>query len=747
MQKRNQSDQGIHPRWSPPSLHLGGAGSSPFTMRATRFSFRAFLICFVMCPGLATAGEEPGAASTSWLYDLSLGELAHVEITSAARSSEKIEEIPASVVLITRQEIDSYGYATLTELLGHIPGLYQIDDYQEGAKLGLRGFWSGVTNRNIIVLVDGVKQVEDRDQSSPLNKIAVPVESIERVEVVRGPLSVIYGPGALFGVINIITHKPDSASSSRVSASYGQRNTKRAFIRVMDKMGELEFALNATFYGTDGIDEPYSRIQTTPSPGVAGLSTENRLEDGERYLNLFASFRDWFFDTSFVRSEKEFFFPLPAVADGSLRTTEAANLAVGYARELSPTLSLDGKLVYSSNDAHLRYDIRRPDWDGNQRWKSSALEFELNGFWLLNPNLDVTVGMNRRSVLDLSDRFHIPSSGFPSTQHAARLLVDGEHIVTQALFSQANYHLSNDLLLVAGVRAEQQLPYRLSDSKAAGLPEFTFREGKFDEDGITLIPRAAAIYNLNDRHIFKAMYGEAINRPSFLQNITNTLDPNRDSLEPEKIETLELNYITTLSQRMRVNLSLFHNVLTDLITRQAEFVGGDYTTFSGNGGKLVTDGIEMTVQSRPIAALGVELSGTYQSTEDEDAADRTVAYSPNILGYMRALYSLSAKTSVALTGNYVDSVQPFYDITLVDPDLGVEGEQKGRIGHSVEGYVTLGANLRTEDFYYPGVFINIRGSNLLDSTIRYPSFTTNAWADKGTLGTGRAVLATVGWKY
>ena len=633
------------------------------------FLLNASLICFIACPGLVTAGEESRAPETIWMYDLSLQELAKVKITSAAKSPESIEEIPASVVLITRQEIESYGYTTLTELLAHIPGLYQIDDYQEGAKLGLRGFWSGVTNRNIIVLVNGVKQVEDRDQSNPLNKIAVPVESIERIEVVRGPMSVIYGPGALFGVINIITHLPEDKSASRASASNGQLNTRRAFISIVNEVGELEFTLNPTLYSSDGISEPYSRIQSTPSPGAAGLSTENRLEDEERYLNLSGSFRGWSFDSSFVRSEKEFFFPLPAVVDGSLRRTKAANLALGYAREMSPTLSLDGKLVYSSNDAHLRYDVRRPEWEGTQQWKSSAVELEATAFWIPRPRLDVTVGVNRRTVFDLSDRFHIPSSGFPSTQHAERLLEDGDHIITQALFSQANYHVSKHLLVVAGVRAEQQLPYHLSDSKARGLPEFTFRDGKFDEDGITLIPRAAAIYNLKNRHIFKAMYGEAINRPSFLQNITNTLDPNRGSLEPEKIQTLELNYITTLVQRMRINLSLFHNSLTDLITRQAEFVGGDYTTFSGNGGRLVTNGVEMTVQSRPVEGLGIELSATYQSTENEDAKDRSVAYSPNLLGYMRVLYSVSAKTSASLTGNYVDSMDPFYDITLVDPDL------------------------------------------------------------------------------
>ena len=175
--------------------------------------FNVFFLNLPLNPALADDESSQLVDEDEWIFDLPLEELVNVQIVSAAKTSEKIEEIPASVVLITREEIEYFGYATLAELLEHIPGLYQIDDYQEGSKLGVRGFWSGVTNQNIVVLVDGVKQVEDRDQTNPLNKIAVPVESIDRIEVVRGPLSVIYGAGAMFGVINIITNKPDDSSS------------------------------------------------------------------------------------------------------------------------------------------------------------------------------------------------------------------------------------------------------------------------------------------------------------------------------------------------------------------------------------------------------------------------------------------------------------------------------------------------------------------------------------------------------
>ena len=584
--------------------------------------FNVFFLCLLLNPALADDESSQLVDEDEWIFDLPLEELVNVKIVSAAKTSEKIEEIPASVVLITREEIEYFGYATLTELLEHIPGLYQIDDYQEGSKFGVRGFWSGVTNRNIVVLVDGVKQVEDRDQTNPLNKIAVPVESIDRIEVVRGPLSVIYGAGAMFGVINIITNKPDD-SSSRASSSYGSLDSRRLFARVAKKSDDFHFVFNTSYYKTAGIDEPYSTLQSSPSPGAAGLSTGNRLEDEEKYIKFSGGYKSVSINTSYSQSKKEFFFPLPAVVDGSLRTTKAVNISIGSRNQVSQALTLEGRFVFSTNDASLKYDVRRPDWVGNQNWKSSAYEFELNAFFQPHDQVNATFGLKTRSVFDLSDRFHIPSSGFPSTQNAARLLEDGEQIVTQAFFSQTNVSLSSNLLLVAGLRMERQLPYGLSDSKARGLPQFTFVRGRFDKSKVAFIPRAAAIFKQSSNHIFKMMYGEAINRPSFLQNITNTLDPDRDSLEPEKIRTLELNYISVLAKKYRVNLSVFRNSLTNLITRQALFVGGDYETFSDNGGRLVTNGVEMTVRARIADRLTLEPSGTFQATHDEGAGNRS----------------------------------------------------------------------------------------------------------------------------
>lgn len=701
-----------------------------------------------ICPAPVLAAEEKPnfSAERLDLYEIPFQDLAKLNFVSAAKSPEKISDIPASVIVITRTEIEQYGYTVLDELLRHIPGLYPINDYHEGPKFGVRGFWSGVANRNMAILVNGVKQLEDRDQSNPLTKIAVPIESIDRVEVVRGPMSVIYGPGAMFGVINIITNQSDG-DSSRISSSFGSLDSRRLFARLSNQTDEGQFVINSSIYSTRGIDEPYTSLQSSPSPGTAGLGTGGRLEDEEKYLNFSGTYKSISLDASYTHSEKEFFFPLPAVADGSLRTTNALNISIGSQNKISDSLTIEGKLLFSKNSAALKYDIRRPNWIGNQRWSSSAYDFELNAFYQPNARTNLTFGFNYRSVFDVSDRFHIPSSGFPSTQNAARLLEEGEEIVTQAIYSQLSLNPTSKLLLVAGLRMERQLPYALSDSKAGGLPEFTYSKGKFDKDEVTTIPRIAAIFKPTESHLFKLMYGEAINRPSFLQNITNTLDPNRDSLKPEDIKTFELNYLSVINEKHQVNLSLFRNSLSNLINRQALFVNGDYETFSDNGGRLITNGIEMTVQSRIMSGLSIELSSTLQETRDQAAKNRTVAYSPRALAYLKLNYRISEKTSFSLTANYVGSMRTFYDITLVDPSQGIGSPQKGRIGNEVDGYYSLGLNFRIEDLYIKDSYINFRGTNLLDETIRYPSFTTNAWADKGSLEVGPYFHINFGWKF
>ena len=137
-----------------------------------------------------------------FLESLTLEELLSLEITTAGKKKEKISDIPASVVVVTREDIETYGYQSLEEILRNIPGLYFTDDYFT-QNFGVRGFWTNDPLRNVIILVNDVPQREYVVSSNFLEQINIPPEAIDRIEVIRGPMSVMYGTGAFFGAINI----------------------------------------------------------------------------------------------------------------------------------------------------------------------------------------------------------------------------------------------------------------------------------------------------------------------------------------------------------------------------------------------------------------------------------------------------------------------------------------------------------------------------------------------------------------
>jgi len=183
--------------------------------------------------------------------------------------------------------------------------------------------------------------------------------------------------------------------------------------------------------------------------------------------------------------------------------------------------------------------------------------------------------------------------------------------------------------------------------------------------------------------------------------------------------------------------------VTRLITRIVEFdTEGNYQSWSANAGEMVTKGLELTVQTSLFDELELELSTTVQKTEDERMPDVTVAYSPEVLGYGKAACRIAEGLTCALTATYVGEMEASWDETKENN----EGGFGARIGETAPDRLTLGANLRWEHFPWRGLSMNARGSNLLDEEIRYPTFTNNGWADRGTLDHGRTFMISLGWE-
>jgi outer membrane receptor for ferrienterochelin and colicin len=165
------------------------------------------------------------AASDSLV--LSLDSLLNTRISSAAKYQQTMSEAASSVTIVTAEDIQRYGYRTLPDVLASVRGFYLSYD-RNYAYHGARGFSrpSDYNNR-ILVLVDGNAMNEGVFGSSAVGTdFNVALSSLERIEIVRGPGSALYGTGAVFAVINVVTktaaHTPGAALAVQ-GGSYGER--------------------------------------------------------------------------------------------------------------------------------------------------------------------------------------------------------------------------------------------------------------------------------------------------------------------------------------------------------------------------------------------------------------------------------------------------------------------------------------------------------------------------------------------
>jgi iron complex outermembrane receptor protein len=172
-------------------------------------------------------------------------------VVTATRDVQEIRKIPANVTVITREEIEKSNAQTAIDLVRNEVGIVVRDYYGTGkmASVDIRGF--GETGPlNTLVLVDG-RRVNEIDLSG-VDWTQIPLDQVERIEIVRGPGTVLYGDNAVGGVINIITKKPEKPFSASVEGVIGSYHSSRESGSVSGKWGSLSAILNAGYHSTEG---------------------------------------------------------------------------------------------------------------------------------------------------------------------------------------------------------------------------------------------------------------------------------------------------------------------------------------------------------------------------------------------------------------------------------------------------------------------------------------------------------------
>ena len=245
------------------------------------------VLCAVSSMGLmsiANAEEVSEPDSTAQKENVENNFTLNEMVVTATRTMKELKEVPSSVSVITAKEIEEKNVTSVQEALQHLPGVYMSQAAQGG--LQLRGFSSS----DVLVLVDGV-QMNDT-YGGDVNFNMIPVENIERIEVLRGAASSIYGGHAVGGVINIITKEPEEGTHVNAALTYGSNNTWKKALSLNSKVNDKwSFGLGYENRKSDGYHGYYNSASGKSGTGnyTADLPV---LSDG-KYIYGGRGDKDW----------------------------------------------------------------------------------------------------------------------------------------------------------------------------------------------------------------------------------------------------------------------------------------------------------------------------------------------------------------------------------------------------------------------------------------------------------------------
>ena len=236
---------------------------------------RALGMLAVLCALGAPWAELQAQSNQVDLTQLSLEQLLNLDVPSvygASKLEQKTTEAPSSVTIITADEIKKYGYRTLADVLGSVQGFYTSYD-RNYSFLGARGISLGDFNDRVLVLVDGHRVNNDFNDGAFIDTaFLLDIDLVDRVEIIRGPGSVLYGNNAFFGVINVITRQGRQLHGVEVSSEYGSFDTYKTRVTYGELFANgVQMLLSGTYYDSGGQDRLFYKEFDTPAQnsGVA----------------------------------------------------------------------------------------------------------------------------------------------------------------------------------------------------------------------------------------------------------------------------------------------------------------------------------------------------------------------------------------------------------------------------------------------------------------------------------------------
>jgi len=298
-------------------------------------------------------------------------------VVTATRIETPAGQVASSVTVITADDIEKKHARTVLDVLRDVPG--SSVTHQGGAGGASSVFLRGANSFHTLVLIDGVEANDPINPNRAFDFGHLSTDNIERIEVLRGPQSTLYGSDAIGGVINIITKRGGTKASSFLAVETGSFDTTRFSAGARGKSGPVVYSLAVSDFDSEGISsasaddgnterDGYENITLSGrfdiSPGrVWNLSVVTRIVNARSELDDFGGVGGD--DPNFVEEVDQLFVRLEAAADfmdGRMENTFGVSMS---RHERSDADSPDPLHSVDLNDSFFKGSIRKLDWQGN----------------------------------------------------------------------------------------------------------------------------------------------------------------------------------------------------------------------------------------------------------------------------------------------------------------------------------------------------------------------------------------------
>ncbi|MBN2895422.1 MAG: TonB-dependent receptor [Campylobacterales bacterium] len=651
----------------------------------------------------------------------------------ATKKSLNIDYLPSVVTLINARDFQNAGIMTLGEALEMLPGIQSHISSLGFPMTTVRGLKNpnAYLSDKIKIMIDGV-EIRNESSGSSYFYMDFPLQLIDKIEVLRGPGSTMYGAGSFYGTVNVITKAGNAIEEQRIALGGGSFEERSIGFNTFSTLGEWKIFADGYWHQND------KSIYLERRKGYS----DEAMHDAS--IGLRAVNGAWLFTSRLKKSRYHNFYELegtldplpdhPGYHDNSYLFAQLDHSAVFGAH------TLHTKASYSLYDSTLDTDIKDvkfvtkrfatvdvPTTEGFYainvlQEQNIALESTMS-FPVLYGN-ELLAGLGVRHTMITHDRYENSIESL-ITQNKEAILAHSAYDDFQfnATNEPAFWNRPTETMLDDKPSRTNLYMYLQDLISLHGQVDLVLglRADHYDDFGLQLNQRAGLVYRYDERTVFKLLYGSAFRSPSLTEAYQNGHIYTRagnDDLDPERTDTFEAVAILTPKPGHRFMLNLYHSILRDIIDLE-EFP--DTPEGYRNSQDRIAQGIEFEYNYRPASMHQLYFNATYskaQYTVPPEIVDGVPEIERNV--------DMPDVSSVMFKAMYL--FKPYDALTLGTTWRYYGATQKSPLQWTIDSHLDTGVDAyhlfnQTITFHttpYSRVQMSI--NNLFDAKVRHPSY-------------------------